>query len=91
MSQQRIRRAIREDKYEFSAHALEEMDNDNLTEAGVRRILLNGQIEAELTDDPRGSRSIVRDVIHSVEVEVVCRFLPASGLLRIITVYAVEG
>jgi hypothetical protein len=70
-----IRRAVREDKYEFSTHALEEMDNDNLTEAEVRRILLNGQIEAELTDDPRGSRFVVRDVVHNVEVEVVCRFL----------------
>jgi hypothetical protein len=90
MSQRRIRRAVREDRYEFSVHALEEMDNDYLTEADVRQVLLRGQLKAELTDDPRGSRFVIRSVVRENEVEIVCRFLPGSGWLRIITVYVVK-
>jgi len=67
-------------------HALEEMDEDGLVEADVRRALLNGELRARLTDDPRGIRFVVRGMSHGVEIETVCRFLP-SGLLRIITVY----
>lgn len=91
MSQRRIRRAVREDRYEFSVHALEEMDNDYLTEGDVRQVLLQGQLEAELTDDPRGSRFVVRNVVRENKIEIVCRFLPVSGWLRIITVYVVKG
>jgi hypothetical protein len=90
MSQRRIRRAVREDNYEFSMHALEEMDDDDLTEADVRRVLLNGSLEAELTDDPRGIRFVMRGTSQGIEIEIVCRFLPLSGRLRIITVYAGE-
>ena len=91
MSKRHIRRAVRGDQYEFSMHALEEMDNDNLTEVDVRKVLLNGPIEAELRDDPRGIRFVVKARLRGVEIEVVCRFLPSSGWLRIITVYMVEA
>lgn len=86
-----IRRKIREGRYEFTVHALEEMDEDNLDEADVRHTVLHGGISAELTDDPRGVRFVVRGETHNQdrEMEVVCRFLP-SGLLRIITVYQLE-
>ena len=91
MSIRRIRRAVREDHYEFTIHALEEMDEDGLTDADVRQALLQGRVVARLTDDPRGIRFIVRETPKGdgIEIEVVCRFLP-SGLLRIITVYALE-
>ncbi len=51
-------------------------------------MLLHGEIESELTDDPRGIRFVVRGVASTQdsELEVVCRFIP-SGILRIITVY----
>lgn len=82
---------MRERGYEFTVHALEEMDEDDLDEADVRQALLHGDIRAELTDDPRGIRFVVRGTTQNKdrELEVVCRFLP-SGLLRIITVYQLE-
>ncbi|MGH9833997.1 MAG: DUF4258 domain-containing protein [Blastocatellia bacterium] len=91
MGLKRIRHAIREDRYEFTLHALEEMDEDGLVEEDARRAVLHGRLESELTDDPRGTRFVVRGQAQdeAAEIEVVCRFLP-SGMLRIITVYAVE-
>ena len=91
MTIRRIRKAIRQGHYEFSAHSLEEMDEDNLTDADVRRTVLGGALVTELTDDPRGVRFVVCGVLKDQErdVEVVCRFLP-SGMMRIITVYEVD-
>ena len=56
MGIKRIRRAIREGRYEFTVHALEEMDEDDLDESDVRYGILHGEISSELTDDPRGIR-----------------------------------
>ena len=90
MSLRRIRRAIREGRFEFTVHALEEMDEDDFEETDVRHAILNGSLGGELTDDPRGTRFLVRGQAKALarEIEVVCRFLP-SGLLRIITVYQI--
>jgi len=67
------------------------MDEDGLTDADVKRAVMKGAIVATLTEDPRGTRFVVRGVIlnDETEVEIVCRFLPSSTL-RIITVYAIE-
>lgn len=91
MGIKRIRRAVREDRYQFSSHALEEMDEDSLTEEDIRWVILHGEVVAELIDDPRGIRFVVRGKPRQDDsgVEVVCRFLP-SGMLRIITVYVPE-
>jgi hypothetical protein len=91
MSVKRIRQAVRDGSYEFTTHALEEMDEDALTDEEVRDVLLRGKLVLRLTDDPRGIRFVIRGLCRSdqVEVEVVCRFLP-SGLMRIITTYAIE-
>ncbi len=87
----RIRQAFRDGQYYYSIHALEEMDEDGLTDADVKRAVMKGAIVATLTEDPRGTRFVVRGVIlnDETEVEIVCRFLPSSTL-RIITVYAIE-
>ncbi len=90
MSEKRIRQAVRNDQYEFTMHALEEMDDDALVEDDVRRVLLQGAIEANLTDDLRGPRFVVRGVSREMEIEVVCRFLNSLGWLRIITVYVIS-
>jgi hypothetical protein len=91
MSIRRIRRAIRTDRYELTAHSLDEMDEDDLTEEDVRDVVLRGRIERTLADDPRGVRFVICAVPRgrTQQVEVVCRFLP-SGQLRIITVYCME-
>ena len=91
MGLKRIQRAVREERYEFTIHALEEMDDDDLDVTDVRYAILHGEISSELTDDPRGTRFVVLGNTQdkTAVLEVVCRFLP-SGLLRIITVYKIE-
>jgi len=91
MGIRRIRRAIRQGRYEFTIHALEEMDDDALLEEELREVLLRGRLVSELTDDPRGTRFVVqgKPKDRDLQVEVVCRFLP-SGLMRIITAYELE-
>lgn len=91
MGIRRIRRAIRQERYEFTIHALEEMDDDALLEGEIREVLLHGRLVLELTDDPRGTRFVVQGMPkdREIQVEVVCRFLP-SGLMRIITAYELE-
>ncbi len=91
MSLKHIRQAVRAGRYQFTSHALAEMDADNLIEEEARAILLRGHLGETLTDDPRGIRFVVRGTptVEDREIEVVCRFLP-SGLLRIITAYEVE-
>ncbi len=83
-----IGRAVLADQYEFTRHALDEMDDDGLTESDVRQALLHGKVVAELTDDPRGARYVVRRTRRAQgdRIEVICRFLP-SGHLRVITAY----
>ena len=85
----RIRRAVRERRVEFSDHALDEMDDDNLAVEQVKTVLLHGALHARNTDDRRGVRYIVRGAVDDQDVAVVCRFRGA-GLLWIITVYAVS-
>ena len=78
-----IRRAIRNGQYQYSNHALEEMDADDLIEEDVRHAILHGEVVATLTDDPRGTRFVVQgqEQFGLRIIEVVCRFLP-SDLLR---------
>lgn len=91
MDLKKIRRAVRKGRYEFTSHALEEMDEDDILESDVRRAIMMGKLVATLTDDPRGARFVVRGRtrIGEVPIEIVCRFL-ATGRLRIITVYVLE-
>jgi hypothetical protein len=91
MGTRRIRRAARDGRCEFTLHAIEEMDEDGLTEADVTAVLLKGKLGARLAKDRRGVRFVVCGRVSGVDrlVEVVCRFLP-SGVLRIITAYRLE-
>lgn len=91
MGMRRIRRAVRQGRCEFTGHALDEMDDDELTEDDVCTVLLRGRLVEELTDDPRGIRFVILGTpeLRDTPVEVVCRFLP-SGLMRIITAYVLE-
>jgi uncharacterized DUF497 family protein len=86
----RIRQAVRQQRYQITAHANAEMADDDLEIHDIEHILLTGQITQRFTHDPRGTRYEVSgeatDDRHAV---VVCRFLP-SGVLRIITAYVEE-
>ena len=86
----RIRRAVREKRYQVTDHALEEADADNLTLDDILDILLNGDLDSTYTDDPRGPRYVIRGDMGEDEVDVVCRFRSDGKLLIIITVYVVD-
>ena len=85
----RIRQAVREKKYQMTDHALEEADADDLTLDDILDVLLNGDLDSTYTDDPRGTRYVVRGDVGEEEVDVVCRFRTDGTLLIIITVYVV--
>jgi hypothetical protein len=86
----RIRRAIRDKRYQMTDHALEEADADNLTLADIQAVLLHGDIEATYTDDPRGSRYVICGYVNDLQADVVCRFHRDGVLVVIITVYVVD-
>jgi hypothetical protein len=67
------------------------MDDDRLDDLDVYEALMRGRIAAKLSGDQRGTRFVVRGFAmdQETEIEVICRFL-SSGILRIITLYAVE-
>jgi hypothetical protein len=84
---QRLRQAIREQRYRISSHANEEMSEDDLSAEDIESIILTGQIVRRFTRDPRGTRyEVAGDTMDSRRAYVVCRFLP-SGVLLIITAY----
>jgi hypothetical protein len=86
----RIRRAVREKRYQMTDHALEEADADDLTLDDILDVLLNGDLDSTYTDDLRGPRYVVRGDVDEDEVDVVCRFRSDGTLLIIITVYVVD-
>ena len=86
----RIRRAVREKRYQFTDHALEEADADDLSLQDILDVLLKGDLDSVYSDDPRGARYVVRGDVREVEVDVVCRFRRDGTLLIIITVYEVD-
>jgi hypothetical protein len=82
----RIRAAIRANRYEYSQHALEEMDEDDLSDTDVREAILHGGVQAELADDPRSIRYLVKGKSGSIDIEIIARFITEDAV-RIITVY----
>jgi hypothetical protein len=88
---QRIRRAIRNQRYRISSHANEEMSVDGIETQDVERIILTGKIIHKFTHDLRGIRyEIGGDTTDGRHAYAVRRFL-SSGVLLIITAYAEEA
>lgn len=86
----RIQRAVRENRYQMTDHALEEADADALTLDDIQNVLLNGDLNSTYTEDPRGPRYVIRGDVGENQADVVCRFRNDGTLLIIITVYVVE-
>lgn len=87
---QDIKASIRSQRYRISAHANEEMSDDNLVLADIESIILSGKIAHRFTHDPRGIRyEVVGETTDGRSACVICRFL-ASGILLIITAYIQE-
>ncbi|MFQ5637040.1 MAG: DUF4258 domain-containing protein [bacterium] len=53
---QRIRRAVRDERYRISTHANEEMSEDELEIDDIEQFILTGRIFRKFTFDPRGTR-----------------------------------
>ncbi|MCI0698551.1 DUF4258 domain-containing protein [candidate division KSB1 bacterium] len=86
---EKIRQAVREQRYRISDHADDEMSEDNLEAADIERVLLSGEIARKFTRDPRGTRyEVIGKSTDGRWTGVVCRFLP-SGILLIITAYEI--
>lgn len=87
---QRIRRAVRDERYRISTHANEEMSEDELEIDDIEQFILTGRIFRKFTFDPRGTRyQILGRTTDGRHAHVVCRFL-GSGILLIVTVFIVK-
>ena len=56
----RIRNAVRERRYQFTDHALEEADNDDLTLDDILDVLLNGELDSTYNEREELSLRILR-------------------------------
>jgi hypothetical protein len=84
---QRIRQKIIDRDYFISAHAEEEMVDDELERADIEYAILHGRIEKKLTEDIRGTRYRIEGPARDGRIiHVVCRF-QILGNLIIITAY----
>ena len=88
---ERIREKIRRGEYDMSAHAMEEMAEDDLDIEDVQRAILNGRIVNIRKDDPRGTKYRVEGAAadNITPVGVVGRFTATDRYL-IITVYEIN-
>lgn len=87
----KLRKLIRNQEYEISIHANEEMSNDVVTATDVENAILTGKITKRFTKDERGVRyEVTGESREGRPVAVVCRII-SSGWLRIITVFALEN
>ncbi len=86
----RIREAIRNATYDFTAHAVEEMAEEGLDFLDVENAILNGKLVKIEKDDPRGTRYTIDGfgVDGLTPVGSVGRFA-GFGRYLIITVYEV--
>jgi hypothetical protein len=85
-----IRDKIRLRQYDMTAHATEEMAEDDLDILDVEHAVLNGQIARVEKDDPRGIKYVIEGIgmDQTTPVGVVGR-LTSTGRFLIVTVYQV--
>ena len=86
----KLRTLVKEQEYDISIHANEEMSNDALITIDIENAILTGKITKRLTKEARGVRyEVTGESCDGRSVAVVCRIL-STGWLRIITVFALE-
>lgn len=84
-----IKQKIEAGEYLLTDHALQELDEDDIAEGELLWVIRTSRLERTLTDDPRGTRYVLRGrTPDGYEAEVVCRVV--EGKIRILTAYAVE-
>ena len=83
----RIKNKISQDLYYFSTHAIEELQNDELTTDDAEFAIFNGEIINKLDHDLRGTRYIILGKTEDEkDLEICCRI--ENGYVIIITCYA---
>lgn len=87
---EKILEQIRARLYDLSAHAVEEMAEDDLDVEDVEQAVLNGHVARVEKDDPRGPKYVVEGmgVDGETPVGVVGRFT-GTGRYLLITVYEI--
>ena len=87
---ERIRDNIRQQQYDMTAHAMEEMAEDDLDIIDVEYSILNGEVVRIDRDDLRGTKYVVKGmaVDEATPVSTAGRF-SSSERYQIITVYEV--
>ncbi|MDU9049292.1 MAG: DUF4258 domain-containing protein [Candidatus Electrothrix sp. Rat3] len=84
----RIQQLIVDRDYFMSAHAEEEMLDDDLERKDIENAILKGRIEKKMTHDKRGTRYRIEGPARDGRrIHVICRFRENAGLI-FITVYA---
>ncbi len=87
---QKIRQKIIDRDYYISAHAEDEMLNDELERSDIENAILKGKIEKKLTEDIRGTRYRIEGPAKDGRlVHIICRFKEDESLI-IITVYELK-
>jgi hypothetical protein len=86
----KLRDLVREERYQISLHANEEMANDLLEAVDVENAILTGSITKRFTKDPRGTRyEVTGESSDGRTMAVVCRIV-AADWLTIVTVFAFD-
>lgn len=87
---ERIREQIRQGQYDMSAHAMDEMAEDDLDIVDIECSILNGKVARIDRDDPRGTKYVVKGVAADelTPVGTAGRFTSIARYL-IITAYKV--
>lgn len=80
-----IRRKIKSEEYDLSAHAHLERQEEQITVDEIEKTLLKGSIIEEYPDDPRGESCLVAGEVAGQYFHVVCGF--RGDRLLIVTVY----
>ena len=86
----KLRRLIRDQEYDISIHANEEMSRDELISIDIENAVLTGRITKRFTKEARGTRyEVTGQALDGRPVAVICRIL-GNSWLRIVTVFALE-
>ena len=91
MTIEKIRRKIREGRYEFTAHAQQERLEDDLDIAEIEAAILDGEVIEEYPNDPRGPSCLVTGYVGTRPIHVVLGWARQQAeleqMLRVVTVY----
>ena len=80
-----IQKKIRNQEYDFSVHAHNERQEEQITVEEIERVLLKGDIIEKYQNDQRGESCLVAGIISEKPLHVVCG--KRGKRLLIVTIY----